>query len=230
MKAIKNEFSAVAQLLNRSSLSSTPNHILVRNINASLALCEKQQSTENSESNKNDAPKPSSDEANKEPNKDKNQSSGKDGKSKKEKLEDKDRINRMNRGLAMMTKVLLWVCLIYSISFTVYVVTSILNGGTGSLENSENYIVSWKEFVQYMLAAGEVREIIIRPDYDHVRISLHNGAIINGRRPRYSSYLLTVPDTEKLEQRLREVEKKLGVVEGKFFFVSSPSSLFMDFL
>lgn len=217
MKAIKKEFSAVAQLLNRSSLNSTSN-VLVRNLNTSLALYEKQQ--ENSDTNKDAASKPPSNEADKEPsneaNKDKNQSSGKNGKSKKQNLEDKDRINRMNQGLAMMTKVLLWMCLIYSITFTVYVVTSILNGGTANLDDSENYMVSWKEFVQYMLASGEVKEIIIRPDYDYVRISLHNGAIINGRRPRYSSYLLTVPDTEKFEQRLREVEKKLGVAEGRF--------------
>lgn len=65
-----------------------------------------------------------------------------------------------------------------------------------------------------MLAAGEVKEIIVRPQYDYVRVVLHDGAIINGRRPRFSSYMLSIPNVERFEQRLREVEKSMGIAEG----------------
>lgn len=113
-----------------------------------------------------------------------------------------------------MAKTILWLCLIYSISFTILVVTSILSYAGGQQGDPENYTVSWKEFVQYMLASGEVKEIIIRPQYDYVRVVLHDGAIINGRRARFNSYMLTVPNVERFEQRLREVEKSMGISEG----------------
>lgn len=161
--------------------------------------------------NQNQTEKSSSDE-NKSSDHDNKESGDKKRKEKKS-IDDKDRENNTNKAIAYLTKTILWLCLIYSISFTIYVVSSILYGNQNG-GYSENYTVSWKEFVQYMLAAGEVKEIIIRPQYDYVRVVLHDGAIINGRRPRFQSYMLTVPNIERFEQRIREVEKKMGIAEG----------------
>lgn len=65
-----------------------------------------------------------------------------------------------------------------------------------------------------MLAAGEVAELIIRPDMDMVTIRLHEGAVIKGRKHTASVYHMAVADTAKFEQKLREVERQLGVKEG----------------
>lgn len=218
MKAAKEEFLAVVKLLNRSSVSSIPNNYIARNLSTSLRLFEKQQDGKASDDSKKEQMQKSPSNDNK-PNEEQNKQSNRndDEKRKKDKktIEDKDRMNKTQKALAYMTKAILWICLIYSISFTILVVTSILQGGNGGARGDvETYTVSWKEFVQYMLAAGEVREIVIRPQYDYVRIVLHDGAVVNGRRPRFSSYMLSVPNVERFEERLRQVEKSMGIAEG----------------
>lgn len=80
-------------------------------------------------------------------------------------------------------------------------------------ETSTRY-VSWHEFVHYMLANGEVKELVIRPEFEIVTIILHDGAIIKGRRLESSVFHMAVADTEKFEQKLRDVEKRLGIVDG----------------
>lgn len=212
MKIVKEELAAVVRLLNRSSIDSIPSHLFTRNLSTSIRLFEKQENQKDaSESNKNAPEKSSADKGS-----GSSQNNDEDKKKKEKKsIDEKDRQNNTNKAIAYLTKAILWICLIYSISFTIIVVTSILNGGGGAKRaDSENYTVSWKEFVQYMLASGEVKEIIVRPQYEYVRIILHDGAIINGRRPRFSSYMLTVPNIERFEQRLREVEKSMGIAEG----------------
>lgn len=213
VKAVKDEFLAVVKLLDRSSIKSIPSHFIARNLSTSTCLFEKQKETNQ------DQPQKSSGDENKSSEQNNQQSSGNDDdkrKKDKKKIDDKDRENDTNKAIAYLTKAILWLSLIYSISFTIFVVTSIITGDGGRGANSENYMVSWKEFVQYMLAAGEVKEIIVRPQYDYVRIVLHDGAVINGRRPRFNSYMLTVPNVERFEQRLREVEKSMGIAEGSY--------------
>lgn len=214
MKAAREEFLAVIKLLNRSSINSIPSQLAVRNLSTSIRLFEKQENQKGSENSESQAQKSSADDN--KPSDDKNNKNNEKEQRKKDKkaIDDKDRENNTNRALALLTKTILWMCLLYSITFTLVVVGSILTGSTGGAEQ-ENHIVSWKEFVQYMLASGEVKEIIVRPQYDYVRIVLHDGAVINGRRPRFPSYMLTVPNIEKFENRLREVEKSMGIAEGK---------------
>lgn len=209
---VKDELAAVIRLLNRSSIDSVPGHFIARNLSTSIRLFEKQ---ENQNESKKSAPEQSSSSGdNKQSGSSQNNGDDKKKKEKKN-IDDKDRQNNTNKAIAYLTKAILWLCLIYSISFTIIVVTSILSGGAGGKRaDSENYTVSWKEFVQYMLASGEVKEIIVRPQYEYVRVILHDGAIINGRRPRFSSYMLTVPNIERFEQRIREVEKSMGIAEG----------------
>lgn len=226
MKAAKEEFLAVAKLLKRSSINSIPNNFIARNLSTSLRLFEKQPSDgkdspkkstdtnkEQTQHSPSNGDKPN-DEQNKQSNRNDNEKNKKERK--KETIEDKDRMNKTEKILAYITKAILWTFLIYSIGFTMVVVSAIVrgdsNGGRGGDIN--NYIVSWKEFVQYMLAAGEVKEIIVRPQYDYVRIVLHDGAVIKGRRPRYTSYMLSVPNVERFEQRLRQVETSMGISDG----------------
>ncbi|KAH8281321.1 hypothetical protein KR018_009616 [Drosophila ironensis] len=74
--------------------------------------------------------------------------------------------------------------------------------------------VSWNEFVHHMLAVGEVKELIIRPDMEMVTIILHEGAVIKGRKVTSSIFHMAVADANKFEEKLREVEKRLGIKEG----------------
>lgn len=65
-----------------------------------------------------------------------------------------------------------------------------------------------------MLATGEVKEVIVRPDLDMVTIILYDGAIIKGRRSMSTIFYMAVPEADKFEEKLREVEKRLGIRDG----------------
>ncbi|KAK0181008.1 hypothetical protein PV327_003330 [Microctonus hyperodae] len=75
----------------------------------------------------------------------------------------------------------------------------------------ESVFISWNEFVHQMLAKGEVQELIVKPDIDWVRIILHEGAIINGKRSDFRYYQMIVADATRLEEKLREAERALGI-------------------
>jgi len=66
-----------------------------------------------------------------------------------------------------------------------------------------------------MLSKGEVEAIIINPSVEYVIIMLHDGAIIKGKRSMYKRYLMSVPSIENFEEKLRKVEKNLGIKSGK---------------
>ncbi|KAG5666714.1 hypothetical protein PVAND_014729 [Polypedilum vanderplanki] len=76
-----------------------------------------------------------------------------------------------------------------------------------------NRYVSWNEFVHHMLAVGEVKELIVHPDLDMVTIMLHEGAVIKGKRLPSNFYHMAI-DTTRFEEKLRDVEKRLGVKEN----------------
>lgn len=65
-----------------------------------------------------------------------------------------------------------------------------------------------------MLAVGEVKELIIRPDMEMVTIILHEGAVIKGRKVSSNIFHMAVADANKFEEKLREVEKRLGIKDG----------------
>ena len=81
-------------------------------------------------------------------------------------------------------------------------------------EGSTRY-VSWNEFVHHMLATGEVKELIIRPDMEMVTIILHEGAIIKGRKVSSNVFHMVIADAVKFEEKLRDVEKRLGIKDGR---------------
>lgn len=212
IKGARNEFFAIIKLLERSSLNSSQ---ITRHLSTSIRLFE-QESDKNKSNEPNQAKKNQNDsDAHK-------KSDGKrPDKKKRKKLKPKmpEDFNRWNRLIAMLTNSVLWIALIYGVGFAIFIVMSTISGRTEH-QNSERYIVSWKEFVQYMLAAGEVKELVVRPQYDYVKIVLHDGAIINGRRAWFQMYLLQVPNVDHFEQRLRELEKRMGISESMLYVIN----------
>ncbi|XP_055843812.1 paraplegin [Episyrphus balteatus] len=117
--------------------------------------------------------------------------------------------NENEKMKSVLTKVFLWV-------FTVYMFitfASLFFKRPDRPETSTRY-VSWNEFVHHMLAAGEVKELIIRPDMEMVTIILHDGAIIKGRQVASTIFHMAIADASKFEIKLRDVEKRLGIKEG----------------
>lgn len=74
--------------------------------------------------------------------------------------------------------------------------------------------MSWNEFVHQMLAKGEVRQLIVRPEIDMVTIVLHEGAIFKGKKSVFRTYHMMMPNAIKLEEKVREAEKNLGIKPG----------------
>ncbi|XP_014474861.1 PREDICTED: paraplegin [Dinoponera quadriceps] len=75
--------------------------------------------------------------------------------------------------------------------------------------------ISWNEFVYHMLSKGEVEAILVNPAIDHVVVLVHRDAIIKGTRSPHSRYYMSVPNIEQFEEKLRRVEKDLGIKSGQ---------------
>lgn len=123
--------------------------------------------------------------------------------------DDDDEDRKRERMISVFTKAVLWMATIYGMSLML----ALLMPQKNRPETSTRY-VSWHEFVHHMLATGEVRELIIRPDLDLVTIVLHDGAIVKGRQYTANVFHMAVADAATFEQKLRDVEKRLGVREG----------------
>lgn len=96
--------------------------------------------------------------------------------------------------------------------FLIFTLLSILLPNKNRNQETTTRYVSWNEFVHHMLAAGEVKELVVHPDLEMVTIILHEGAIVKGRRLPSSFYHMAI-DTSRFEEKLRDVEKRLGVRE-----------------
>ncbi|XP_020281694.1 paraplegin isoform X2 [Pseudomyrmex gracilis] len=107
----------------------------------------------------------------------------------------------------LMRKITIWAVILY-------VLLIVLKQQMGtSTEPAAS--VSWNEFVYEMLSKGEVETIIVNPAIEHVIIMVHNGAIIRGRRTPFKRYHMAVPNIENFEEKLRKVEKDLGIKPGQ---------------
>ncbi|XP_030567745.1 paraplegin [Drosophila novamexicana] len=111
---------------------------------------------------------------------------------------------------SVLTKAVLWLFTIYMF---VAFISLLITPRTERPEGSTRY-VSWNEFVHHMLAVGEVKELIIRPDMEMVTIILHDGAVIKGRKVTSTIFHMAVADANKFEEKLRLVEKRLGITDG----------------
>ncbi|TDG41839.1 hypothetical protein AWZ03_011729 [Drosophila navojoa] len=111
---------------------------------------------------------------------------------------------------SVLTKAVLWLFTIYMF---VAFISLLITPRSERPEGSTRY-VSWNEFVHHMLAVGEVKELIIRPDMEMVTIILHDGAVIKGRKVASTIFHMAVADANKFEEKLRMVEKRLGITDG----------------
>lgn len=77
--------------------------------------------------------------------------------------------------------------------------------------NSSGGNVSWNDFVNEMLAKGEVSRVQVVPESDIVEIHLHPGAVIFGRPRLVLSYRMQVANIDKFEEKLRAAEEELNI-------------------
>lgn len=136
-------------------------------------------------------------------NRDDGGSSGNDKPPKPNKDDDKEKM------MSVVTKTLFWMVTIYLLVGFL----SMVMPNKNRPETTTRY-VSWHEFVHHMLAVGEVKEVVVHPDMEMVTILLHDGAVIKGRRAHSNIFHMAVADVNKFEEKLRLVEKRLGIKDG----------------
>uniref|UniRef100_A0A8C1V9D6 SPG7 matrix AAA peptidase subunit, paraplegin n=1 Tax=Cyprinus carpio TaxID=7962 RepID=A0A8C1V9D6_CYPCA len=90
--------------------------------------------------------------------------------------------------------------------FIIAVVMSLLNSINTSGGN-----ISWNDFVNEMLAKGEVSRVQVVPESDIVEIYLHPGAVIFGRPRLALMYRMQVANIDKFEEKLRAAEEELNI-------------------
>lgn len=207
MKIISDECSAVLRMLNRSSPKLLSNDYISRNLHTSAILFDG--SSGGQEPKKDDHSDKGASKSGPKKDSPHPKSPGKK-KHKKKPIEDEDNVT-----LTMFAKGLLWTSLVYSVA----VLLGLLMKRGDMPEAHDNREISWNEFVHHMLMAGEVKEITVVPDFETVTIRLHHDAIVKGRRVRNPIFYMTIPDTVKFEQKIRDVESKMGVKDGKIIMV-----------
>uniref|UniRef100_A0A4W3J233 SPG7 matrix AAA peptidase subunit, paraplegin n=1 Tax=Callorhinchus milii TaxID=7868 RepID=A0A4W3J233_CALMI len=131
--------------------------------------------------------------------KNKNQNQGSKGKSPEEDEEEKRRREQEDQMYKERLRTL----------FIIAVIMSLLNSISSSGGN-----ISWNDFVQEMLAKGEVSRVQVVPESDVVEIYLHPGAVVFGRQRLALMYRMQVANIDKFEEKLRAVENELGI-DGK---------------
>ncbi|XP_007477385.1 paraplegin isoform X2 [Monodelphis domestica] len=90
--------------------------------------------------------------------------------------------------------------------FVIAIVMSVLNSLNISVAS-----ISWNDFVNEMLAKGEVQRVQVVPESDVVEIYLHPGAVVFGR-PRFTlMYRMQVANIDKFEEKLRAAEDELNI-------------------
>lgn len=156
------------KLIKRSVLSNQ-SQFFIRDFHTSTLRFENQKDSQPDKKN----PKKISDNSNKQKNNNGN--------------EDKNKNDTEEKVMSVLTKAVLWMLTIYML----VAVASLLLPKNTRPEVTTRY-VSWNEFIHHMMAKGEVRELIVRPDMEMVTIILHDGAIIKGRRVSVQKQLCTI--------------------------------------
>ncbi|KAM8894826.1 mitochondrial inner membrane m-AAA protease component paraplegin isoform 2-T2 [Spinachia spinachia] len=77
--------------------------------------------------------------------------------------------------------------------------------------NNSGGNISWNDFVNEMLAKGEVSRVQVVPEQDMVEIYLHPGAVIFGRPRLALMYVMQAGNIEKFEEKLRAAEEELNI-------------------
>ncbi|KAM9122533.1 mitochondrial inner membrane m-AAA protease component paraplegin isoform 1-T1 [Pangshura tecta] len=125
-----------------------------------------------------------------------NKNEGSKGMSPEDDEEEKKRKEREDQMYRERLRTLLLIAIIMSL------LNSLTVGGVN---------ISWNDFVNEMLAKGEVQSIQVVPESDVVQIYLHPGAVVFGR-PRLSlMYRMQVANIDKFEEKLRAAEEELNI-------------------
>lgn len=190
-KILRNEYNAVLRLVDRSFDINSKD--LLRQIHSSKFLY----NAKDEKTDKSTSPRKPTDESS-------SSDPSNNNKNNNNKRNDDD-----EKVMSLLTKAVLWMLTVYL--FVTFV--SLLFPSKNNPETGTRY-VSWNEFVHHMLAMGEVKELIIRPDMEMVTIILHDGAIVKSRRTDSNIYHMAIADASKFEEKLRDVEKRLGVSDG----------------
>nr|XP_023646521.1 paraplegin [Paramormyrops kingsleyae] len=127
---------------------------------------------------------------------DKKKSDGAQGKPTEEDEEDKKRREREDQMYRERLRMLFIIALIMSVLNTI---------------NSSGGNISWNDFVNEMLAKGEVSRVQVVPESDIVEIYLHPGAVIFGRPRLALMYRMQVANIDKFEEKLRTAEDDLNI-------------------
>ncbi|XP_061449709.1 paraplegin [Rhineura floridana] len=127
-----------------------------------------------------------------------NGSSGKEsnGKSPEEDEEEKRRREMMNQMYRERLRNLIFIAIFIS-------VLNYFSSGWNSL--------SWNDFVNEMLAKGEVQRIQVVPEIDIVEVYLHPGAVVFGRHRSTLMYRMQIANIDKFEEKLRAAEDELNI-------------------
>lgn len=200
MKIINDECSAMLRMLNRSSTKLLSNDYICRDLHTGTVLFENNKG--NQESKKDEK---------RDENASKNNSSDSKPGPKKKSSKKKKADEGNNATLTMFAKGLLWTSFVYSCALLL----SLLMKRGDHPDAHHNQEISWNEFVHHMLLAGEVKEITVVPELDKVTIRLHTDSVVKGRRVRSPIFYMTIPDADKFEQKIRDVEWKMGIKDGK---------------
>ncbi|XP_053304719.1 paraplegin [Spea bombifrons] len=125
-----------------------------------------------------------------------NQNEGSKGKSPPEDEEEKKRREREDQMYRERLRTL----------FIIAVAMSLLNSLSSSGGN-----ISWNDFVNEMLAKGEVMRVQVVPESDVVEIYLYPGAVVFGRPRLALMYRMQVANIDKFEEKLRAAEDELKI-------------------
>ncbi|ELW62872.1 Paraplegin [Tupaia chinensis] len=90
------------------------------------------------------------------------------------------------------------------------VVIAVVMSRLNSLSTSGGSI-SWADFVNEMLAKGEVQRVQVVPESDVVEVYLHPGAVVFGRPRLALMYRMQVANIDKFEEKLRAAEDDLNI-------------------
>lgn len=73
-------------------------------------------------------------------------------------------------------------------------------------------IIHWNDFINEVLLKGQVQEIIIYPNY--VGATIKRGATYKGKYIFRHLQLYNVPDMKNVEEKIRALEKRIGIRMG----------------
>uniref|UniRef100_A0A8D3C3N0 Mitochondrial inner membrane m-AAA protease component paraplegin n=1 Tax=Scophthalmus maximus TaxID=52904 RepID=A0A8D3C3N0_SCOMX len=91
------------------------------------------------------------------------------------------------------------------------VIISLIFTLLNSISSSIGGNISWNDFVNEMLAKGEVSRVQVVPESDIVEIYLHPGAVIFGRPRLALTYRMQVANIDKFEEKLRAAQEELNI-------------------